>query len=208
MGLSEETQEGDIRRKKILGQHRRSQHKADKKPPPSMTDSHGNIKNKVEKHFAVESPADTVKRLEDTSPYVEGQKEKTFDQKDRLGLCLLKHMREQQQKSVGAKCHKPVKRKDADQPFGQKMRGGLLSGEHDHEAADTEKNIYAKSAPAKEADMLPYNQKGGQSSERLYAVKTEMMKILDRVSRMQICGCVRSCSCMQICGGVKSRGCA
>ena len=94
---------------------------------------------------------------------MEGNEKEAFCQKDRISLALQKHFREKKQEQKGSQSHKIIKGKNADQPLSQEKFRFFVGGMHDHETADTEKDIHAESAAAEKADMLQHDKKRGDA---------------------------------------------
>ncbi len=128
-----------------------------------MADTHGDVKQHIKENFTVQGPADAHQRLYGSVPYVEGNEKEAFCQKDRISLALQKHFREKKQEQKGSQSHKIIKGKNADQPLSQEKFRFFVGGMHDHETADTEKDIHAESAAAEKADMLQHDKKRGDA---------------------------------------------
>ena len=77
---------------------------------------------------------------------------------------LLEHGRKQQQRQIGAQCHQVVKRKNPDQAFAEEIFGTFFRGKHDHESADTKKDVHTESSEVQKTDMLKYHKKSSQTA--------------------------------------------
>lgn len=75
---------------------------------------------------------------------------------------LLEHGRKQQQRQIGSQCHQVVERKNPDQTFAEEIFGIFLRGKHDHETADTEKDVHTKSSEIQKTDMLKYHKRAAR----------------------------------------------
>ena len=142
-----------------------------------MADAHGYHEQYVEKYFTVHRPSDPHERLHRPCADVKGEEEEAFQEIDGIRPGLLEHAREEQQEQEGARCHQVVQGEDTDQPFSQEMPASAVGGEHDHEAADAEKDVHAESAAVQEADVLQHDEERRDAPQRLDAVKMCLMKI-------------------------------
>ena len=104
----------------------------------------GNEKQQIEQHFTVNGPADPYQRLDRSAADIKRNKQQTFDQIGKIVSGLLEHGRKQQQRQIGAQCHQVVKRKNPDQAFAEEIFGTFFRGKHDHESADTKKDVHTE----------------------------------------------------------------
>lgn len=133
-------------RKKLRRRDDTRQQTGADKTAQAVADPQGKPEQHIKEKLTVDRPADTHQRLDDTAPYIKGNKQHAFDKKDRLRSADGKLTRENEQQKEGACCHKLVQRQNADQPSDEEMRGAFVRGKHNHKAADAEKDVDAESA--------------------------------------------------------------
>ena len=143
----------DRRSKYLYHSHQNHQKCAADQTAVFHADVKGNEKQQIEQHFTVDGPAD-IKR----------NKQQTFDKIGKIVSGLLEHGRKQQQRQIGSQCHQVVKRKNPDQAFAEEIFGTFFRGKHDHESADTKKDVHTESSEVQKTDMLKYHKKSSQTA--------------------------------------------